>query len=245
MYLTDLLEDESKQQGGQKLYPRPDRDDVYILVRRAGTVAHARFRARLSRKYPPDELLTYEQREEKALSMLQEEVRDFLVVDMVGYLDEDGEKIKYQEKKQFIFSGDKGLGLINQVYSFANQSRNWTVTKNKDIKQKIEKFIKVNILEDADNDDWLSVFEDFGADFYEQKRGELEPYQMAILNAFIDAKRECPDSSMTRKQAANAALLVDYDFDEALDLIIHIDKFYNSESLKKLKARANEQRQNN
>ena len=68
IYLSDLLEDESAQVSGLKFYPDPTSQSHYI-VRRAGTMQHLKFKAQLSRKYPPDDLLNAEQRQEQRIEM--------------------------------------------------------------------------------------------------------------------------------------------------------------------------------
>lgn len=242
MYLSDLLEDESAQVSGLKFYPDPTSQSHYI-VRRAGTMQHLKFKAKLanSSKYPPEELLSAEQRQEQKIEMLRDEVRDYLLVDMIGFLDENDQPVNYKKQKAQIISGDSALRIINDVLTFANSQDEWGKTKNLALKKKLEEYIKVNIMEEADNNDWLAYYETVGADAYHEKRGNLTSQQSAILHCYFDLKRDARGELVTRKQACEGALYVDYDFNDCVDIILHIDDFYtrcqNEKMAKQAKAK--------
>lgn len=243
MYLDELIENESEQSNGKIFYPKDEfNDKSYMIIRRAGTLEHKRFKSRQARNYPPNELLTKEKIEEKAHEMLIEEVRDYLLVDMVGFLNkEDDSIVNYKKSKNQIICGDKCLSILNYVVSKAYSDNGWAREKNLTFKKALEKYINVNIIEEADDQDWLALWHSAGEEEYKKIRGELTPEQSAILHVYFDLKRDARGELVTRKQAYEAALSVDYDFDDTVDIILHIDDYYTKRQNEKLAAKAEAQ----
>lgn len=240
MYLQELIEDRSKQ-AGALLYPS-DSSESYIIVRRAGTAAHRAAEARIGAKYPAIELLSKDKRAEQVTEKAIDMVREFFVVDMVGFKDtETDEYINYQKQKAQIFSGDNCIGLVNMVLSFANDYRNYSEKRSHEFKQALEKYINVNIIEEADDQDWLALWHSVGDEEYKNIRGELTLEQSAMLHVYFDLKRDARGELITRPQVCEAALSVDYDFDDTVDILLHIDDYYTKRQNEKLAAKAEAQ----
>ena len=242
MYLDELLEDATKQ-AGARFYP-DSRSESYIVVRRAGTMAHRKAESLMNAKYPPLELLHKEARNEQAIEKTNEIVRDYFVADMVGFKDtETGEYVNYKKQKSQIFYGNSNetLGLINSILTFANDYKNYTKLRNQAAKEALEKYINVNIIEEADNQDWLALWHNRGEQEYNEIRGELTPELNALLHVYFDLKRDARGELITRPEICKAAVYVDYDFDDCVDILLHIDDYYTKRENEKLKAKADAQ----
>lgn len=237
MYLQELIEDRSKQSGA-RFYPSYE-SESYIIVRRAGTEAHRKAEAAISAKYPPLDLLSKEAQREQLVEKTTDIIRDYFVVDMVGFKDaETDELVNYKKYKAQIFSGENSIGLMNSILSFANDLNNYSQMRNATQKKQLEKYIKVNIIEEADDQDWLAFYHSAGKDRYEETRGQLTSEQNALLHVYFELKRDARGELITRKEAAERALSVDYDIDDCIDIILHIDNFYTKCQNEKLAKKA-------
>lgn len=243
MYLQQLMEDTDKQQGA-RFYP-DDNSESYIVIRRAGTLAHRKAEAEINAKYPPAELLKKDAQHEQQYEKAIEAIRDYFVADMVGFKNvADDSAIDYKSQKHLIFSNassDETISLVNLILSFAGNYKNYAQVKNKTIKDNLERYIKTNVIEEADNEDWITYFNSVGPDAYEEKRGKLTPTESALLQSYFEAKRGCGDKYLSRPKICEASKYVDYDFDDCIDIITHIDDFYmkcqNEKAARKAKAK--------
>lgn len=240
MYLQELIENRSKQ-SGERFYPDAT-SESYIVVRRAGTEAHRKAESAISANYPRLDLLSKEAQKEQLTEKTLDIVREYFVADMVGFKDvETDEPVNYQKQKNQIFSGDQSIGLVNSILAFASDMNNYVEMRNAREKKALERYIKVNIIEEADDQDWLAFYYQVGEDAYLEKRGELTTEQHALLHVYFDLKRDAKGELVTRKEAAERALSVDYDIDDCIDILLHIDNFYtkcqNEKMTQKAKAR--------
>lgn len=246
MYLNELLED-PKKQAGARFYP-DDNSDSYIIVRRAGTMAHRKAEAEISAKYPPLSLLPKQAHHEQAIEKTNEIIRDYFVADMVGFKSNSGDGyINYEKQKGQIFYGDNSIGLINKILEFANDYKNYTISRNKKAKDDLEKYININIIEEADNQDWLALWHSRGEKEYNEIRGKLTPDLEELLGCYFDLKRDAKRELITRSQIFNAILLgiisySNYDFDDCIDILLHIDDYYTKRENEKIQAMSESQK---
>lgn len=228
MYIQELLEDQSLQQNGARLYPSVH-SDSYILVRRSGTIASSQAMKKVLKKFQPKEFIPSSELDNHNTEVSQHFMVEYLIADMVGFLNsEDKEPIKYNKAMAAkILFGEQSIDLMNRVYAFSNSYENYSLLRCKDAIDDINAHIKKFCFGDLKDELAKKQLWNMSPDAYEEHMKGVKDYNRDILNAFFDLCRERNSDEFLKHSDICAAVMLNVNetqFDDAVYIIKQIDE---------------------